>query len=331
MRTALVTGAGGFLAGHVAAALADDGWAVRGIVRPGSPARAHVPAGVELVEADLTEAGAVIRASAGVDAVFHVAASYSLSRRRGRSLERGNAHATSSVLAAVRFHDVPLVHTSSVATIGLPAGGGLGDETTPLPRSQVVGAYKRSKLTSERMALGAAADGVHVIAVNPTAPVGPGDWRPTPTGRVIRDAALGRMPATVRTGLNVVHAADVARGHLLALERGVPGRRYILGGENLTLAQIVATAADATGARGARATIPHGVAIGVAAADELVEGWILGREPAAPLDGALMARKTMWVSDARARRELGYTSRPAAEAIREAALWMTGRAAAESR
>ncbi len=188
----------------------------------------------------------------------------------------------------------------------------------------MVGAYKRSKLGAERQALRAAAAGMHVVVVNPTAPVGPGDRRPTPTGRLIRDAARGRMPATVDTGLNVVHVADVARGHVLALERGAPGRRYILGGENLTLHSIVSIAAAESGRPPPRVRLPHSVAIGIAAVDELVEGWLLAREPRAPLDGALMARARMWVSDARARAELGHRPGSAASAIAEAARWFLG-------
>jgi dihydroflavonol-4-reductase len=182
---------------------------------------------------------------------------------------------------------------------------------------------------TEREVLAAAEAGLHAVVVNPTAPVGPGDWRPTPTGRVVRDTARGRMPATVDTGLNVIHVEDAARGHLRALEAGVSGRRYILGGENLTLEQIVRLSSQAAGRRPPRSRIPHAAAIAIAAVDEAVEGWALGREPAAPLDGALMARKRMWVRDARARAEIGHTSRPAADAIREAVEWFLGTRATE--
>ena len=224
--------------------------------------------------------------------------------------------------------DVPVVHTSSVATIGLPADGRPGDEDTPLPPEQVVGAYKRSKLESERLALAAAEAGRHVVVVNPTAPVGPGDHLPTPTGRIITDFLAGRMPAYVDTGLNLVDVRDVAAGHRLALERGRPGRRYILGNENLTLREILTILAGLTGRRPPRVRLPHAVAIAVAAVDEAIEGGVLGREPLAPLDGALMARKRMFVDPSRAARELGAPRSPVREALADAVDWFAGRAAA---
>jgi dihydroflavonol-4-reductase len=324
VRTALVTGAGGFLGRHVVDALTADGWRVRGLARRSGPSFAHVPAAAEAIDADLRDRRAVRQAIAGVDAVFHTAATYSLARRRARAILRDDVDATASVLAACRADDVPLVHTSSVATIGQPGGGLPGTEETPLMRSQLVGAYKTAKLATESMARGAAREGAHVVIVNPTAPVGPGDWRPTPTGRLIADSVRGRMPAVVDTGLNVVGAADVARGHLLALERGEPGRRYILGGEDMTLAALVATACRTAGRRAPTLVLPHAVAIGISAVDELLEGWLAGREPRAPLDGALMARKTMYASSARAERELGYSAGPASAAIAEAVAWSLG-------
>jgi dihydroflavonol-4-reductase len=219
------------------------------------------------------------------------------------------------------------VHCSSVATIGLPADGSPGTEDTPLPPSQVIGAYKRSKVASERLALDAAAAGQHVVVVNPTAPVGPGDHVPTPTGRIVTDFLAGRMPAYVDTGLNLVDVRDVAAGHRLALERGTSGRRYILGNQNMTLLQILQTLAELSGRRAPRVRIPHALAIAAAAVDEAVEGRLLGREPLAPLDGALMARKRMWVDGSRAVRELGMPQSPVRDALADAIAW-AGRAAA---
>ncbi len=321
MSTALVTGAGGFLAGHVVAALLDAGWTVRGLARSDGESFTHLPHGVEPVAADLRDRRAVADATGGCDAVFHVAATYTLSRRRGPRVVRDDVDATASVLAACRAARVPLVHTSSVATIGQPGTGEPGDEETPLASTQLVGAYKHAKLATELMVADAAREGLFAVIVNPTAPVGAGDWRPTPTGRVIRDAALGRLPAVVDTGLNVVAAEDVAIGHLLALERGASGRRYVLGGEDMTLADIVASASRAAGRPAPSRVIPHSLAIAVSAIDEVVEGWALGREPRAPLDGALMARKTMYASSARARNELGYSPGPARPAIEAAVGW----------
>lgn len=327
MKTALVTGATGFIGGQVARHLLEAGWRVRALVRPRSVPAAGWPEPCEVALADLRDAGDVLRAARGVDAVFHVGAEYSLARRRGPGLLRANVEGTRNALAAARAADVPMVHTSSVATIGMPKGGSgrPGDERTPLDPATLVGAYKRSKLASERLALEAARAGQWVAVVNPTAPVGPGDRRPTPTGRVVRDAALGRLPAFVDTGLNLIDVRDVAAGHLLALERGQSGRRYILGNENLTLESILKMVALLAGRRPPRVRLPHQIAIVVAAADELVEGWIAGREPRAPLDGALMARGRMFVRADRAVTELGLPQSPVREALAAAVAEALGR------
>ncbi len=295
MSLALVTGATGFVGGHVAADLLSAGWDVRALARPRSLASGRLPDGCEPAAGDLRDAAAVERAVDGADAVFHVAALYSLARHRAAEVYRNNVDGTSNVLRAAGRRGAPVVHTSSVATIGLPADGSPGDEDTPLPPSQVIGAYKRSKVDTERLALAAAAEGRHVVVVNPTAPVGPGDAAPTPTGRIVSDFLAGRIPAYVNTGLNVVDVRDVATGHRLALEQGAPGRRYILGNANMTLREILAALAAIAGRRAPRVRLPHAVAIAVAAVDETIEGRMLGREPLAPLDGALMARKRMFV------------------------------------
>jgi dihydroflavonol-4-reductase len=321
VRIALVTGASGFIGGHVAQDLLDHGWHVRALVRPESMPHHRWPEGCEPVEGDLRDAAAVRRAADGAEAVFHVAAEYSLSRRRGAEVMRTNMEGTANVVTAARGTGARLVHTSSVATIGIPPDGSPGDEETPLTRGQTVGAYKRSKIASERLVLEAAAKGTWAVVVNPSAPVGPGDWKPTPTGRVIRDFLLGRMNAYVDTGLNLVDVRDVAAGHRLALEKGVPGRRYILGRENLTLKSILSLLAEITGYAPPQRRVPHAVAIGFSALDELVEGYLLRREPWAPLDGARMARKTMFFSGARAVAELGMPQSPVRRALEEAVAW----------
>ena len=328
MSVALVTGTTGFVGGHVAADLLANGWSVRALVRPESMGSGRMPAGCAPVPGDLLDAAAVRAAAGGVDAVFHVAARYSLARARGEEVFRTNTEGTANVLRAAADVGAPVVHCSSVATIGLPADGGPGTEDTPLPASQVIGAYKRSKVASERLALEAAAGGQRVVVVNPTAPVGPGDHVPTPTGRIITDFLAGRMPAYVDTGLNLVDVRDVAAGHRLALERGTSGRRYILGNQNMTLRQILHTLAALSGRRAPRLRIPHSVAIAAAAVDEAVEGRLLGREPLAPLDGALMARKRMWVDGSRAVRELGLPQSPVRDALADAITWQRERAAA---
>jgi dihydroflavonol-4-reductase len=325
---ALVTGATGFIGGQVAADLMAHGWAVRALVRPASMGSGRLPAGCEAVAGDLRDARSVRDAAAGVDAVMHVGAHYSLARHQAAEVTATNVGGTHNVLAAAREAGVPVVHCSSVATVGLPADGRPGDEDTPLPPAQVIGAYKRSKVESERLALAAAAEGRHVVIVNPTAPVGPGDHTPTPTGRIVTDFLAGRMPAYVDTGLNLVDVRDVAAGHRLALERGRSGRRYILGNENLTLRQILQILAGLAGRRAPRVRLPHALAIAVAAVDETIEGRLLGREPMAPLDGALMARKRMFVDGSRAVRELGMPQSPVRAALADAIDWFSGRRAA---
>lgn len=328
MSVALVTGATGFVGGHVAADLLANGWTVRALVRPQSMGSGRLPAGCAPVPGDLLDAAAVRAATQGVDAVFHVAARYSLARARAGEVYRTNTDGTANVLRAAVEAGAPVVHCSSVATVGLPADGTPGTEDTPLPSSQVIGAYKRSKLASERLALDTAARGHRVVVVNPTAPVGPGDHAPTPTGRIITDFLAGRMPAYVDTGLNLVDVRDVAAGHRLALERGTSGRRYILGNQNMTLRQILHTLAALSGRRAPRVRIPHALAIAAAAVDEAVEGRLLGREPLAPLDGALMARKRMWVDGSRAVRELGLPQSPVRDALADAIAFHRARAAA---
>lgn len=329
MSTALVTGASGFVGGHVARHLMERGWTVRSLVRPPGLAARRWPDGCEVVEGDLLDAAATRAAADGADAVFHVAADYRLARHGGRRLERDNLAMTRNALDAARAVGAPMVMTSSVSTIGF-RGDRAADESCAVSNEHIVGAYKRSKLATEHMAM-QAAERQRVIVVNPTTPVGPGDWKPTPTGRVVRDAAMGRMPAVVDTGLNAVDVEDVARGHLQALEHGVSGRRYILGGQNLTLKFMVSVAAETGGYRAPRVTLPHSLAIGISAVDELVEGMLLRREPRAPLNGALMARTRMWVTSGRARRELGYEPGPAEPAIARAARWYLGVADGEAR
>jgi dihydroflavonol-4-reductase len=317
----LVTGAGGFIGAHVAREMLAHGAEVRALVRPAGAGRAHVPAGCEEATGDLLDAASLDRAAAGCEAVLHVAAHYSLWRREAALVTRTNVEGTANVLRAAARAGARTVHCSSVATIGLPAAGGPGDEDTPQPARQVIGAYKRSKVDSERLALAAAAAGQHVVVVNPSAPVGPGDWKPTPTGRVIVDFLRGRMPAYVDTGLNLVDVRDVAAGHRLALERGVPGRRYILGNRDMTLREIFEELGALTGRRAPRVRVPHALAVGVAALDEVVEGRLLRRPPAAPLDGARMARKRMFVRPDRAVAELGVPRSPVRTALADAVAW----------
>ncbi len=323
MTTALVTGATGFIGSHIAQHLMAQGIEVRGLVNPGGAPADALPPGADPVIGDVRDADAMRRAAGGVDVIFHAAARYSLSRREADLIEDVNVGGTRVMIDVARDRGVRMVHTSSVATVGIPGDGTHGDEQTGQPMSQVIGAYKRSKVHAESLVRRAAAAGLAAYVVNPSAPIGPGDRRPTPTGRLITEALAGRIPAYVDTGLNLVDVRDVAAGHLLALERGTPGRRYILGNAwgNLSLREILQLVHEAGGPPPPRRRIPHGLAIAAAAADEFVEGRLLRRTPRATLDGALLARTRMFFSPQRAIRELGLPQSDIVTAMRDAVAW----------
>lgn len=317
MKPALVTGASGFLGWHVAQALLRRGIPVRALVR--NP-HAVQDLDAEPVQGDLRDADAVRRAAEGCELVFHVAADYRLWVRNPREMYETNVGGTRNVLEAARRAGARrIVYTSTVGCIGF-VHGGLGDETTPVSIRDMTGHYKRSKWLAEQEALAAARQGLPVIVVNPTAPVGAHDVRPTPTGQTILDFLRGRMPAYVDTGLNIVDAADAAEGHWLACERGRIGERYILGSENLTLKQIFDILSRLTGLPAPRLRLPWSIAFAAAVVDT---GWaeLTGRPPRAPLDAVRMARKKMWVTHARAERELGFRPAPAETALRNAVEW----------
>lgn len=317
MKPALVTGASGFLGWHVAQVLLRRGVPVRALVRRPEAVK---DLDAEIVQGDLRDAEAVRRAAAGCGLVFHVAADYRLWVRRPREMYESNVGGTRNVLEAARAAGAErIVYTSTVGCIGFVEGG-LGDETTPVSLADMTGHYKRSKWLAEQEALAAAREGLPVVIVNPTAPVGAHDVKPTPTGRTILDFLRGRMPAYVDTGLNIVDAADAAEGHWLACERGRTGERYILGGENLTLKQIFEILSRISGRPAPRLRLPWAVAFAAAAVDT---AWaeLTGRPPRAPLDAVRMARKKMWVTHAKAERELGYRPAPAETALRHAVEW----------
>jgi dihydroflavonol-4-reductase len=322
---ALVTGATGFVGAAVARALSSAGWQVRVLVRGGSDRSNLGALPVEVVEGDLTDPKSLERALEGCAGLFHVAADYRLGARDPAPLYRTNVDGTRNILNAARTVGVPrIVYTSSVATIGIPSDGSPGEERTPVALSNMIGHYKRSKYLAEEVAREAVQSGMSVVIVNPSTPVGPGDIKPTPTGQLVLDAARGRMPAYVDTGLNVVHVDDVAAGHLLAFERGRAGERYILGGEDMTLQTILAQIARLVGRTPPRVRLPYAAVLPVA---YLAEGFakISGRSGRVTLEGVRMSRKRMFFSSAKAASELGYRWRPPLEAFEDAVRWFRER------
>jgi len=323
MSDVLVTGGTGFIGANVARELVAAGAGVRVLARPRGDRRALDGVAVEIVEGDLLEPASVRRAVAGVQTVFHVAADYRLWTPDPAALYRANVEGTRTVLeAAAQAGVARVVHTSSVGALGLPKNGTPGDEETPVRLEDMVGDYKRSKFLAEQVALDFARRGLPVVVVNPSAPVGPGDVKPTPTGQMIVDFMRGRMVATLDTGLNIVHVRDVARGHILAAERGKPGERYILGhaAGNLSLADIFRALAAITGRRPPRFRVPYALAWCSAAACEAIAR-VTGRPPAVPLTAVRMARKRMYFSAAKAVRDLGLPQTDPRVALADAVGW----------
>jgi dihydroflavonol-4-reductase len=315
----LVTGATGFVGSHVVRQLLARGDSVRVLVRPASSMRALEGLDVQVAEGDVRDASAVREATRGVRRVFHVAADYRLWTKEPSEIYDTNVRGTWNVLAAIHDGIDRVVYTSTVATIAVPRGR-LPDETTRASLDEMIGHYKRSKLMAENAVLDAAARGLPVVVVNPTTPVGPGDWRPTPTGKVILDFLRHRLPAFVQTGLNVVPIEDVAQGHLLAAERGRIGERYLLGGRNMTLHDIFDTLAAYSGQPSPRICLPWRAAMAIGYVDQLIAR-VSGREPQIPLDGVRMARHMMWADCTKAERELGFRPGSVEAALGRAVQW----------
>jgi len=319
----LVTGATGFVGSAVVRRLLREDHHVRALVRAGADRRNLQGLEVEVVEGDLTDAASLARICDGCDALFHLAADYRLWAPRPQELYRTNVEGTRALLDAAQRAGVPrVVYTSSVATLGIPKDGTPGTETTPVSLGDMVGHYKRSKFLAEQVAAGFAAQGVPVVIVNPSTPIGPRDIKPTPTGRLVRDAMAGRMPAYVDTGLNVVHVDDVADGHWLAFKHGVVGERYILGGADLSLRELLFEIADIVGRPPPRWRLPHGAVMPVA---YVAEAWarLSGRPPIATVEEVRMSRKRMFFSSAKAERELGYAAGPVRLALEDAVAWFS--------
>ena len=318
---ALVTGATGFVGAAVARALLREHGQVRVLARRGSDRRNLKGLDAEVSEGDLNDLDSLHRAAQGCDGLFHVAADYRLGAREPEELYRTNVEGTRNVLnAALRSGVRRVVYTSSVATIGIPADGTPGNEQSANSLENMIGHYKRSKYLAEEVAREAARGGLSLVIVSPSTPVGPGDVKPTPTGQLVLDAAAGRMPAYVDTGLNIVHVDDVAAGHLLAYERGNAGERYILGGEDMSLRQILEVIARLEGRNPPRVRLPYGVVLPLA---YLAEGFakFSGRSGRITLEGVRMSRKKMFFSSAKAAQELGYRWRPPEQAFADAIRW----------
>ena len=317
----LVTGATGFLGSAVARALLRAGQDVRVLARPTSDRRNLAELPVEIAVGTLEDAASLTRAVAGCRYLFHVAADYRLWVPDPAAMYRANVDGTRELMRTALAAGVErIVYTSSVATLGIVAGGS-ADELTPSRLDDMIGPYKRSKFLAEEAVRGMIAEnGLPVVIVNPSTPIGPGDLKPTPTGRLILEAARGHVPGYVDTGLNVVHVDDVAAGELIAAEQGKIGERYILGGENMSLAEILAHVAHAVGKRPPRMKVPYPVAFSAAALGAAMAR-ITGHEPFTTLDGVRMSRKKMYFSSAKAEGALGYKPRPACEAIADAVTW----------
>jgi dihydroflavonol-4-reductase len=316
----LVTGASGFLGWHVARCLIERGYTVRALLRP---TRRVDDLALEPVTGDLRDPASLERAVSGCGLVFHVAADYRLWAKDPQDLYRSNVDGTRHLLAAAQKAGVErVVYTSTVGTIGIPRRG-LGDESQPVSLDDMAGHYKRSKFLAEQVALEFAHAGLDVTIVNPTAPIGDHDLKPTPTGKIVVDFLKGAMPAFIDTGLNVVDVRDVAEGHLLASERGRTGERYILGSENLTLAQILQQLAEITGCPAPTLRLPYTVAYCAGLCSTAWAEWT-GRPPRVPLEAVHMAGKKMWVTHEKARRELGFSPQPAQVALRRAVEWWGG-------
>ena len=321
----LVTGATGFVGSAVARALVHCGSQVRVLVRSGSDRGNLQGLAVQIAVGDLTDRASLERALAGCTALYHVAADYRLGARDPAQLYRNNVDGTRNILDAARHAGVErMVYTSSVATIGLPQDGSPGEETTPVALVDMIGHYKRSKYLAEDLVRDAARTGFSVVIVNPSTPIGPGDVKPTPTGQIVLDAARGRTPAYVDTGLNIVHVDDVAAGHLLAFHRGRAGERYILGGQDMTLREILVQIAQLVGRKPPRIRLPHAALMSIAFVAEAFAK-ASGRGTRITVESVRMSRKRMFFSSAKAIRDLGYSSRAPLAAFEDALAWFRER------
>jgi len=319
---AFVTGATGFLGSHVARVLSQQGADLRLLVRPTSNLKNLEGLKAETATGDLRDAASLERAMSGCDTVFNVAADYRLWVRDPPEMYKSNVDGTRAILDAARKAGVKrIVHTSSVATMGFNSKGHPADEDSPVSLADMIGHYKRSKFMSEQIALEAGCNGMHVVTVNPTTPIGERDVKPTPTGRIVVDFLKRKFPAYVETGLNLVDVRECALGHIAALEKGKPGERYILGGENLTLKQILDKLGGITGLPSPKIKLPYFFAFATGVVDEAITGRLMKKEPRATVDTVRMGRKKMFASSGKAERELGWKIVPVDSALQRAVEW----------
>jgi dihydroflavonol-4-reductase len=318
---ALVTGATGFIGSAVVRRLLAEGVSVRVLVRPGSDRRNIAGLDVEIAEGDLTDETSLAPACTGCGALFHVAADYRLWAPRPHEVYRTNVEGTRAILRVAAQAGVGrVVYTSSVATLHPSDGVVPGNENSPAKLEETVGHYKRSKVMAEKIVCEFVENGLAVVTVNPSAPIGPRDIKPTPTGRTIVEAAAGRMPAYVHTGLNIVHVDDVAKGHWLAFQQGRAGEKYVLGGTNMTLREILTDIAKLAGRTPPMVCLPHNLVLPLAYLAE-ASARLTGKTPAATVEGVILSKKMMFFSSDKARQELGYTARPPAQAFEDAIRW----------
>ena len=317
-----LTGSTGFVGSHVARAYAAAGAELRLLTRKTSRLAAIEGLAADVVVGDLRQVESLRSALRGCDALVHVAADYRLWVRDPKEMYAANVDGTRELLRLAREEGVAkVVYTSSVATMGFKRNGTIVDEGTPVSLDEMIGPYKRSKFMAEQEAIQAARAGQHVMVLNPTTPIGAGDAKPTPTGRIVVDFLNRKFPAYVDTGLNLVDVSEIARMHVVALERGTPGERYILGGENLSLKQILDRMSAITGLPSPKIKVPHAVALAFAFFDETISGRLLGKEPRATVEEVRMARKHMFALSAKAERDLGFRVLPVYNALRAAIEW----------
>ena len=322
----LVTGTTGFLGSAIARVLLAEGRAVRVLVRPEADLSNIEGLGVEVSYGDLRDPASIGRAVEGCEVVYHAAAYYSLWSRDRQTMIDINVEGTRHILAAAKRVGVRrVIYTSTVGCIGLCPDGTPANEETPLDKAILCNDYKRTKYDAEQVTLEFARDGLPVVIVNPSTPIGPRDIKPTPTGKIIQDFLNGKMPAYLDTGLNLIHVEDCARGHLLAESKGRLGERYILGNRNMSLHEILLALARITGRKAPSVKMPYGVAYAAGWVSEFISNWITHRPPAVPLDGVKMAKYFMYFDASKAVRELGLPQRPVEEALKEAVAWMRDR------